>query len=155
MEREAQKAFVSTISPRLLNTDLTLQTSVHALPRPVRKALDSEILRRALSLYALWAAPSDLAPPETVAVEAVAGTTMLMSTETLHSVGGFTADYFIYAEDMDLCFKSLRAGFRNYHVPTAEIAHHGGASSSEQGSSFAAIMMREGLHSYMVLDHGP
>jgi hypothetical protein len=142
------------VSPRLLNTDLTLQTSVHALPRPVRQALDSEILRRALSPYALWAPPSDFAPPATVAVEAVAGTAMLMRTETLRSVGGFTEDYFIYAEDMDLCFKILRAGFRIYHVPTAEIVHHGGASSSEQGSSFAAVMMREALHSYMVLNHG-
>ena len=143
------------VSPRLLNADLTLQWSVHALPRPVRQALDSEILRRALSPYALWAPPSDFAPLGTVAVEAVGGTAMLMRTETFRSVGGFTADYFIYAEDMDLCFKILRAGFRIYHVPAAEIVHHGGASSSEQGSSFAAVMMREALHSYMVLNHGP
>ena len=34
------------VSPRLLNPDLTLQASVHALPRPVRQAFDSEILRR-------------------------------------------------------------------------------------------------------------
>ena len=78
------------LSPRFLNTDLTLQSSVHALPRPVRQAFDSEILRRALSPYALWAPPSDFAPPGTVAVEAVPGTAMLMRTETFRSVGGFT-----------------------------------------------------------------
>ena len=143
------------VSPRQLNTDLTLQSSVHALPRPVRQALDSELLRRALSRYALWAPPSDFAPPGTIAVEAVPGTAMLMRTETFRSVGGFTADYFMYGEDMDLCFKILRAGLRIYHVPAAEIIHHGGASSSAQGSSFSAIMTREALHSYMLLNHGP
>ena len=47
-----------------------------------------------------------------------------------------------------------RAGLRIYHVPTAEIVHHSGASSSSQGSTFSAVMMREALHSYMVLNHG-
>lgn len=142
------------VSPRLLNTDLTLQWSVHALPRPVRQALDSEILRRLLSPYGLWAPPSDFAPAETVEVEAVAGTCMLMWTKTFRDISGFSPQYFMYAEDMDLCFKALRAGFHIYHVPTAEVIHHGGASSSSQGSTFSAVMMREALHSYMVLNLG-
>lgn len=142
------------VNPRLLNTDLTLQWSVHALPRPVRQALDSEILRRLLSPYRLWAPPTDFAPSSTVAVEAVAGTCMLMWTKTFRDVGGFSPEYFMYAEDMDLCFKALRSGFRIYHVPTAEVIHHGGASSSSQGSTFSAVMMREALNTYMLLNHG-
>lgn len=142
------------VSPRLLNTDLTLQTSVHALPKPVRQALDSEILRRLFSPYALWAPPSDFAPPETVAVEAVAGTCMLMWTRIFRQLGGFSPQYFMYAEDMDLCFKIHREGLRIYHVPSAEVIHHGGASASSQGSTFSAVMIREALHSYMLQNHG-
>lgn len=142
------------VSPRLLNTDRTLQASVHALPKPVRQALDSELLRRLLSPYSLWAPPSDFAPAEAIAVEAVAGTCMLMWTKTFKEVGAFTPEYFMYAEDMDLCFKVLRAGHRIYHVPTAEVVHHGGASSSTQGSSFSAVMIREALNLYMVINHG-
>jgi GT2 family glycosyltransferase len=142
------------VSPRLLNNDRTLQASVHALPKPVRQALDSELLRRLLSPYSLWAPPSDFSPRNTVAVEAVAGTCMLMWTKTFREVGGFTPAYFMYAEDMDLCFKILRAGYRIYHVPAAEVVHHGGASSSAQGSTFSAVMIREALGVYMVLNHG-
>jgi GT2 family glycosyltransferase/acyl carrier protein len=142
------------VSPRLLNTDLTLQSSVHALPKPVRQAFDSKVLRRALSPYDLWAPPSDFAPPGTVAVEAVPGTAMLIRTQIFRSVGGFTPDYFMYAEDMDLCFKVLRAGYRIYHVPASKVIHHGGASSAVHGSSFAAVMIREALHAYMILNHG-
>jgi hypothetical protein len=61
----------------------------------------------------------------------------------------------MYAEDMDLCFKVIRAGLRVYHVPAAEVIHHGGASSSVQGSNFSAVMMRDALCTYMVLNHGP
>jgi len=142
------------VSPRLLNTDFTLQWSVHALPRPVRQALDSEALRRLLSPFGLWAPPTDFAPATTVEVEAVGGTAMLMRTKTFRDVGAFTPAYFMYAEDMDLCFKIRRAGFRIYHVPGSEVVHHGGGSSVAQGSSFSAVMMREALHSYMILNHG-
>jgi N-acetylglucosaminyl-diphospho-decaprenol L-rhamnosyltransferase len=149
-----RRADAGIVSPRLLNTDLTLQNSVHALPKPVRQALDSEFLRRLLSPFGLWAPPRDFAPPDTVAVEAVGGTAILMRTKTFRSVGGFTPAYFMYAEDMDLCFKVLRAGLRIYHVPNAEVVHHGGASASAQGSSFSAVMTRHALHLYMLLNHG-
>jgi GT2 family glycosyltransferase len=143
------------VSPRLLNSDLTLQSSVHALPRPVRQALDSEVLRRALSPRSLWAPPADFAPAGPVAVEAVAGACMLLRTNTFRAVGGFSPEYFMYAEDMDLCLKVERLGLRVYHVPHAEIVHHSGASSSSQGSNFSAVMMREALDTYLRLNHGP
>lgn len=142
------------VGPRLLNSDFTLQLSVHALPKPVRQALDSEFLRRLLSPLGLWAPPADFAPSQTVAVEAVSGACMLMWSTTFRKIGGFSPEYFMYAEDMDLCFKAARAGLRMYHVPAAEIVHHGGASSSAQGSSFSAVMIREALNTYMLRNHG-
>lgn len=154
LEELVRRPDAGIVSPRLLNTDLTLQSSVHALPKPVRQALDSELLRRLLSRFSLWAPPADFAPPETVPVEAVAGACMLMWAETYRKVGGFSPQYFMYAEDMDLCFKVLRAGLRIYHVPHAEIIHHSGASSSSHGGTFSAVMMREALHLYMTTNHG-
>jgi len=143
------------LSPRLLNTDLTLQCSVHALPKPIRQSLDSEFLRRLILPLHVWAPPSGFSPSKTVAVEAVAGTAMLMRTEVFRRVGAFTPAYFMYAEDMDLCFKIKRAGLRIYHVPSADVVHHGGASSSVQGSTFSMVMMREALYTYFVLNSGP
>ena len=142
------------VSPRLVNADRTPQGSVHALPRAIRQALDSEALRRLLFPMGLWAPPSDFTPVHTVAVEAVAGTAMLMWTKVFRGVGAFTPDYFMYAEDMDLSYKLRRAGFRIYHVPGAVVVHHGGASSSVQGSTFSAVMMREALRLFLVLNRG-
>jgi GT2 family glycosyltransferase len=142
------------LSPRLLNSDASLQCSVHALPRPVRQALDSEFLRRVLLPLSCWAPPSEFAPPATVAVEAVAGTCMLMPTEVFRAVGGFSPEYFMYAEDVDLCEKVLRAGLKIYHVPDAEVLHHGGCSSMVQSSKFSAVMIRDALHTYLLLNRG-
>jgi GT2 family glycosyltransferase len=142
------------VSARLLNSDLTLQSSVHALPRPVFQALDSEPMRRLLSTFSWWAPPTEFAPAESLAVEAVAGACMLLRSETFRMVGGFSAEYFMYAEDMDLCLKIHRAGLRVYFVPGAEIVHHSGASSNTQGSKFSTVMTRQALHTYMRLNHG-
>lgn len=149
-----QRPDAGLVSPRLLNSDLSPQSSVHMLPRPVRQAFDSEFLRRHLSPYGLFAPPFDYHPAETVEVEAVAGACMLLWSKTFRDLGGFSPEYFMYAEDMDLCFKMRRAGLKVCYVPDAEIVHHGGASSSVQGNSFAAVMMREALTSYMLLNHG-
>ena len=44
--------------------------------------------------------------------------------EVVEQVGGFSTDYFMYAEDMDLCVKVGRAGHLILYVPEAEIVHH-------------------------------
>jgi GT2 family glycosyltransferase len=142
------------LGSRLLNSDLTLQNSVHALPKPVRQALDSEALRRLLSRLSLWAPPTDFAPAESVEVEAVSGACMLLKSSTFRDVGGFSPAYFMFAEDMDLCLKIRRRGLKIYHVPAAEILHHSGASSAGQGSTFSTVMMREALLTYMRLNYG-
>lgn len=35
----------------------------------------------------------------------------------------------MYSEDVDLCYKAVRAGFKNYHIGGATIVHYGGRSS--------------------------
>jgi len=70
-------------------------------------------------------------------------------------VGQFSTDYFMYAEDMDLCYKITRAGWRNYFVGDATVIHHGGRSSSNRPNYFATIMMRESKLTFMRLRHGP
>lgn len=142
------------VGPRLLNSDRSLQTSVQALPRPFRQAFDSEILRRLLWPLRLWAPPTDFEPRKTIEIEAYSGACMMMWADTFRKVGGFSPQYFMYAEDADLCLKVRRAGFRIYHTPSARVVHHGGASSSSHGSSFSAVMMREALHMYMLSNHG-
>jgi GT2 family glycosyltransferase len=76
-------------------------------------------------------------------VEAVSGACMMISARTFKEVGGFSEDYFMYAEDMDLAYKVRGAGYRNHYVPRAVVVHHGGSSSRQSTSAFAAVMMPE------------
>jgi hypothetical protein len=44
-------------------------------------------------------------------------------------IGQFSEEYFMYAEDLDLCYKAAQGGFTNYYIPQGQIIHYGGKSS--------------------------
>lgn len=143
------------VSPRLLNTDGSLQkSSVMAFLTPLNQALRSDLLMKVWPKSRLWGAGEAYFTIEPVAVEAVSGACMLMRSELFRRLGGFRPDYFMYAEDMDLCLRVHRLGLANYHVPAAEVVHHGGGSSRTQVSQFSTVMMRVANETYMRLNHG-
>ena len=64
---------------------------------------------------------------EPMDVDAVSGSFMLARKEALKKVGGLGDEYFMYVEDVDLCAKARKAGYRIAYLPLMEIRHHGGA----------------------------
>jgi N-acetylglucosaminyl-diphospho-decaprenol L-rhamnosyltransferase len=70
------------------------------------------------------------APPDEVTeVDWVAGASMMIRREVLEQVGMFDETYFLYYEETDLCLRAQRAGWKIMYVPTASVAHIGGAST--------------------------
>jgi GT2 family glycosyltransferase len=143
------------VAPRLINTDGSLQTScVQALPTPLNQALDADFFRRIFPKSRLWGTWDAFSSTEPVKVEAVSGACMLLRSELFRKAGGFNPEFFMYAEDMDLCAKIRRLGLDVYHVPGAKVLHHGGGSSSGSSGKLNTIMMREALETYMRINHG-
>ncbi|MCB1130122.1 MAG: glycosyltransferase family 2 protein [Verrucomicrobiae bacterium] len=138
------------IGARLLNSDGSLQySSVHSLPTPWNVAFDSDWGRR--RWWRRQGPPAGGLPCE---VEAVSGACMLLRTKDFRKLGGFDSRYFMYAEDMDLCFRLRQTCGRIYHDPRAEVLHHGGGSSRTQFSKFSAVMIREAVRVYIETHHG-
>jgi N-acetylglucosaminyl-diphospho-decaprenol L-rhamnosyltransferase len=62
-------------------------------------------------------------------VDWVSGACMLLRRDAFDAVGGFDGGYFMYFEDMDLCLRLARAGWRVLFDPGAEVVHAGGNST--------------------------
>ncbi len=68
-------------------------------------------------------------PDQVTEVDWVAGASMMIRREVLEQVGFFDESYFLYYEETDLCLRAQRAGWKIMYVPTASVAHIGGAST--------------------------
>ena len=64
-------------------------------------------------------------------VDVLMGACLMLRREALDQVGLLDEDYFIYSEEVDLCYRVQRAGWRLYWVPQARIVHYGGQSTSQ------------------------
>lgn len=62
-------------------------------------------------------------------IDSAAGAFMLTRKAVLEKSGFFDEDYFLYAEDIDLCFNIKKSGFKIMYVPTVSITHFKGVSS--------------------------
>jgi len=87
--------------------------------------LDRRLPWKSARAYAM----RDLLDDREADVDAVSGAVMLMRAEALHEVGGFDQQFFMYAEDIDLCMRFRAAGWRVVYWPGAEVVHAGGGSS--------------------------
>lgn len=146
---------VGLVGARLLNTDGSLQTScVQSLPTPVNQALDSNFLRRLFPRWRLWGTYAAYNSGKPVQVEAVSGACMLLPRELFARIGGFCPQYFMYAEDMHLCWDVSKSGKRVVYQPAANIIHHGGGSSSGDFSRFSCLEMRRAVHRFIIAREG-
>lgn len=129
---------------RLLNSDRTVQlSSIQKFPTVLSQVLDAERLLRLWPGCPLWRLDPLFAPISTpVQVDAISGACMMVRREVFAAVGMLSEDYFMYSEDLDLNYKVRRAGFKNYYVGEAEVIHHGGKSSSRQGSAQWGVIMK-------------
>jgi GT2 family glycosyltransferase len=117
---------------KLLNADLTVQTScIMQFPRILNRALQFEGLRMRFPKF--WGiGPMFDEEKRAGRVEAVSGACMVMRNDRFRGVGMFSEDYFMYAEDLDLCYKTTQAGFPNYFTSQARIVHYAGKSSGTE-----------------------
>jgi len=64
-------------------------------------------------------------------IDWITGAFFLMRKEVSKQVGGFDEDYFMYTEEVDLCYRSKKVGWKIYYNPKWSITHLGGASGKK------------------------
>jgi len=63
-------------------------------------------------------------------IDSCSGTFMMMRREALSDIGGkFSEDYFMYAEDIDTCYRVKEKGWKVTYYPRVKVLHYKGISS--------------------------
>ena len=76
----------------------------------------------------------DLPDGEVYEIDCLTGAFMFVRKETLDEVGFLDETFFMYGEDIDLCFRIKNAGWKIVYYGKSKIMHLKGASSKKQKS---------------------
>lgn len=78
----------------------------------------------------------------------VSGACMMLRADVVKTVGYFDDHFFMYSEEVDLCERIRRAGYRVYYTPEAEVVHVGGKSTEANPEKAAFEYRRSQLYFY-------
>jgi len=78
-----------------------------------------------------------LDPDETAEVDAVVGAFMMIRAAALQQTGLLDDAFFMYGEDLDLCYRIKEKGWKIFYYPKVTVLHYKGAASRQR--SFRSI----------------
>jgi N-acetylglucosaminyl-diphospho-decaprenol L-rhamnosyltransferase len=126
---------VGALGPGLLNPDGTIQLSRRRFPTLWTAFCEDTVFmplapRRVFDRYFM----QDTDETQTVEVDWVQGTALLVRREAIEQVGSFDERFFMYSEEIDWQRRLKAAGWRIVHLPDAQVIHYGGKSSEQVGA---------------------
>jgi N-acetylglucosaminyl-diphospho-decaprenol L-rhamnosyltransferase len=91
------------------------------LAQGLQLGVASRVLRRWLASKQMSAAPER--------TDWVSGASLMIRRAVIDKIGGFDENYFLYFEEIDLCFRAKKAGFSTWYVPDSRVMHMLGQST--------------------------
>lgn len=119
------------VGSRILNEDGSLQLACRRSFPTTFSAISKTVGLAALFPKSKLLASYNMTyadPDEVTEVDAVSGSFFCMRRDLYEQLKGFDEDFFMYGEDLDLCFRAKAAGFKNYYTPATNILHFKGQS---------------------------
>jgi N-acetylglucosaminyl-diphospho-decaprenol L-rhamnosyltransferase len=133
VERFAAEPDLGAAGPRIHNTDGTVYPSARRVPT-VADAVGHGLL------FFVWRdnpftrryRETDADPSRPRDVDWVSGAAIWLRRAALDAVGGWDERYFMYVEDVDLCWRLRRAGWRVAYEPAGTVEHLLGVSTASR-----------------------
>jgi GT2 family glycosyltransferase len=72
-------------------------------------------------------------------VEILSGAFMLMRKAALDKVGLLDESFFMYGEDIDLSYRIIKGGYKNYYYPGTRIIHYKGESTKKSSVNYVFV----------------
>ncbi|MDA7803200.1 glycosyltransferase [Crocinitomix sp.] len=72
-------------------------------------------------------------------IEILSGAFMLMRKEALDKVGLLDEAFFMYGEDIDLSYRIVLGGYKNYYYPETRIIHYKGESTKKSSVNYVFV----------------
>ena len=146
---------VAVAGPRLVREDGSLDhAGKRAFPTPLSALGHFSGLgrgERAPRALAAYRAPDVESGP----VDAVNGAFMLMRRPVFERLGGFDEGYWMYMEDLDLCYRVAEAGLLTWYEPAASVLHVKGGTTGGRRSPRLTLAFHRGMVRFYRAHYAP
>src|SRR5207248_8704645 len=128
-----QNPDIGIIGPKLLNRDGSLQYSCRSFPNLGAGFFRNTPLGRLFpkNRFAQDYLMQDWDHATVRDVDWVSGAALIIRREALEQTGGFDEGFYMYCEDVDLCYRAHEKGWRVTYFPDSVIYHLIGRSSDQ------------------------
>ena len=75
-------------------------------------------------------------------VEILSGAFMLLRKSVLDKIGLLDEAFFMYGEDIDLSYRIIKAGYKNYYVADTRIIHYKGESTKKSSINYVFVFYK-------------
>jgi GT2 family glycosyltransferase len=141
------------VGPRLANPQGKQQPSCHPFPTPLNTLVHMSMLNELIG-HVPFLRNHYLNPPprRAKAVPWVHGAALAIRREPFEMVGGFDEAFFMYSEEVDLCYRLHDTGWQIHFAPVTTVVHVGGISTMQRRTEmgvqvFASLMQFYERHS--------
>lgn len=134
-------ATAAVVGPRLLNDDGTVQASCFPFPGPLQTTLRTTFLGSIVDRLPRLGERYRYAysPDAPQRVPWALGAALAIRRDAFTAVGGFDESFFMYSEEVDLCYRLAAAGWETRFTPVAEVVHAGGASTRQRPTEMEVL----------------
>jgi len=134
------------VGVRLLNPDGTFQVSYTPFPTLWREFLILSGLGRLLIRPTFPSYGAEIEKGAQRIKGYVEGAYLMVRREAVDQVNELDERIFMYAEDVDWCYRFHRAGWEVWYLPQATIVHYGGQSSKKRRGQMEAELYRSRVY---------
>jgi GT2 family glycosyltransferase len=123
---------VGILGPKLLNSDGSLQLSCRHFPSHLTSLFNRQsVLTRLFpkNPFSRRYLMTDWSHDRIEPVDWLSGACIMLSREMVERIGGMDEGYFMYIEDVDLCYRAHQAGYEVVYFPRVAVTHHIGRST--------------------------
>jgi N-acetylglucosaminyl-diphospho-decaprenol L-rhamnosyltransferase len=146
---------VGVAVPRLLNEDLTLQPSVVPTSSPLPELVRASGLSRCVPNRWQPSVGTHWDHSESRSIQAAMGAVLAVAAGAWQALGGFAEARFMYAEDLDLCWRAGELGFEVRFLADAEFVHLGSTSAGHRWSDPERAERVARAEAAMIREHLP
>ncbi len=146
---------VGNVGPRVLNPDMTLQSSCRQFPTLWNNFCSASGLASGFKRSRFFSGEHMFffAHDRTMAVDVLVGCFSMVRREAFDAVGLLDENLFMYGDDVDWCRRCWKAGWQVMFFPGAQAIHDRGAVTAPYPVRFAVLQQRSILY-YWAKHHG-